>query len=340
MFKYIKKLINYFKMDKKRKKYLVTDADTYACSLVDDPAIEIPFLAFSSEETSLHFSSDEKHNVTGPVAIPNLPIYRLTPNGEEYDIVFSEEAIEKMSQNFLKNFRQMNVNLMHDDDLAQGGSAYLVEQWLINDPDNDKANAMGFKKLPKGTWMQTYHIDSIDTWERIRSGELRGFSIECAVSMEEFDRQIEKQSKEETKEENNTIEPVHYEDMEAQEQPTVVEQTQETVVETPTVEEQAPVVEQTQEEEVVETEQQETVVEQPTQEEVVEQPQQETQEQPANPQDELIKNLLEEVKTLKNQISELSSKPSTKPLNVQSGNGGTSGNDSYMQWRRTMSKYI
>lgn len=330
MFKYIKKLINYFKMDKKRKKYLVTDADTFACSLVDDPAIEIPFLAFSSEETSLHFSSDEKHNVTGPVAIPNLPIYRLTPNGEEYDIVFSEEAIEKMSQNFLKNFRQMNVNLMHDDDLAQGGSAYLVEQWLINDPDNDKANAMGFKKLPKGTWMQTYHIDSIDTWERIRSGELRGFSIECAVSMEEFDRQIEKQSKEETKEQN-TIEPVHYEDMEAQEQPT-----QETVVETPTVEEQAPVAEQTKEE-VVETEQQETVVEQPTQEEVVEQP---TEEVKPNPQEELIRNLLEEVKTLKNQISELNGKPSTKPLNVHSGNGGTSGNDSYSNWRKQMQKYL
>lgn len=331
MFKYIKKLIKFFKMDKKRKKYLVTDADTFACSLVDDPAIEIPFLAFSSEETSLHFSSDEKHNVTGPVAIPNLPIYRLTPNGEEYDIVFSEEAIEKMSQNFLKNFRQMNVNLMHDDDLAQGGSAYLVEQWLINDPDNDKANAMGFKKLPKGTWMQTYHIDSIDTWERIRSGELRGFSIECAVSMEEFDRQIEKQSKEEAKEQN-TIEPVHYEDMEAQEQPTqetVVEPTVDTqpneVVEQPTVEEQTePVVEEPKAEEP-------KAEEQPKQEEVVEQPKE-------DPQNEVIKNLLEEIKGLKAQISELNLKPSTKPLNVQSGGGEKA--DTYSNWRKQMAKYM
>lgn len=293
-------------MDKKRKKYLVTDGDTFACSLVDDPAIEMPFLAFSSEETSLHFSSDEKHNVTGPVAIPNLPIYRLTPNGEEYDIVFSEEAIEKMSQNYLKNFRQMNVNLMHDDDLAQGGSAYLVEQWLINDPDNDKANAMGFKKLPKGTWMQTYHIDSIDTWERIRSGELRGFSIECAVSLEEFDRQVEKQEEQVDTVEEPTTETV--------EQPKAEE------VEEPTTE----TVEESKTEEEVESNSQET-------------PETPKEEVKNSPQDEIIKNLLEEVKALKEQISELNIKPSAKPINVQSN--AVSG-DSYKQWREQIRKYM
>lgn len=338
-------------MDKELKRYKVgIDSETLAISLVDEPAIEEDFVYLRKEQPQQIFmQSDEKHMVYGAVLVPDKDIYRIDDYGNEFLLSFTKESIEKMAYDFLKEYRQNNITLMHEDYASE---ITLVETWLKGSMDYDKSIALGLNKdLPIGTWFAGMKVNNIELWDKIKSGELKGFSVESLISIENFNKQIENDMKtdenfwtkmknllkevfgakqEETKEQN-TIEPVHYEDMEAQEQPT-----QETVVETPTVETEQPVVEQPQQEEVVETEQQETVEEQPTQEEVVEQP---TEEVKPNPQDEVIKNLLEEIKGLKEQISELNVKPSAKPINVQTGNNGASG-DSYSNWRKQMAKYL
>ena len=339
-------------MSKKRKKFMVTvDSEAFACSLVTSPAVEETFVAFNEEKPLVEkFADEKKHMVTGVVAIPNKPIYRRNNDGEEYDIVFSAEAIEKMAKDYLKNYRQHEVTLQHQEN-AEG--VYLVEQWIKGDMYRDKSAVIGLSEdLPVGSWIQTYYVDSNDVWQRIESGELQGFSLECMLGLEEFETQI--------KNDNNMIETndemfwnklrnvfkdiftsMRMEDREADEPQTdeVELEEQEPSVEPqnePTVEPQ----EAPKEEEVVETK--EEPIEEPTE------PKNEPQEAPKDGNtkhlEELINSMKEEIKALKDLNSGLNDKvkaleatPSAKPVNT---NAKPSAADTYSAWREKMREMI
>lgn len=323
------KIFNYIKiMLKKLKKYLVgTDSETYAVSLVDEPAIEENFLYFKKDEgekLEVTLESNERHLVYGAVLVPNRPIYRYNEDtGEEYYIIFSAESIEMMSQGYMNNFRQHNVTTQHEEQAADN---CIVESWIKEDMVYDKSVALGLNAhLPVGTWFAGMKINNDDTWERIKSGELRGFSVESIISLEELDF-----SKVEKKEEEN---------MEAQ---PVQEQPENTITSEPETHENVEVVEDV----VEEVTEPEIQTPQP-QEEPAQEPTPEPQEEPKpNPLEELIKNLQSELNALKEtnsqlveKVKDLSAMPSAKPVNTVAGNGGNTG-DSYSQWRETMAKYL
>ena len=93
-------------MAKKIKKYKVgTDSETYAISMVEMPAIEEDIVALAKQdEEKVFLESEEKHMVYGAVLVPEKDIYRN--NGEqEFYISFTKESIEKMSQDFMKEYR-------------------------------------------------------------------------------------------------------------------------------------------------------------------------------------------------------------------------------------------
>lgn len=327
-------------MHKKRKKYMVTaeNSEAFACSLVTEPAVEELFVAFNEDKPLIEkFADAKKHMLTGIVAIPNKPIYRRDANGEEYDIVFSKEAIESMAKKFMKNFRQKNVTLQHQEDTD---GIYMVEQWVKSDAEHDKSVALGFSKdIPEGTWFQTYYVDSKDVWDRVESGELRGFSLECVLGVEEFEKQI---FEEQTPDVAPTVEPV-----------------EETVVEEPVVEEQKEkgilskileLINGKSQEDTKPTE--EPVVEPATEpvaeEPIVEEPQ--TEPEKPNPLEEVVKNLQEEIKTLKEannglqeKIKELNKKPSATPTNTNPKGKHTPetgvNSSTYRAWRDQMAKY-
>lgn len=175
-------------MAKKIKKYKVgIDSETYAISMVESPAIESDFVALSKEEeVKVFLESEERHMVYGAALIPDKDIYRN--NGEqEFYISFTKESIEKMSQDFMKNYRQNEVTLDHEE---MANDITITESWLVEDPYKDKANALGIN-VPKGTWMVGMKVNQIDVWERVKSGELKGFSVESMISLEEFSKQNE-----------------------------------------------------------------------------------------------------------------------------------------------------
>lgn len=158
------------------------DSETYKISMVTSPALEVDYVALAKEQ-QLKLSSDERHICYGPALIPNLDIYRN--NGEtEYYLTFTEESIVKMSQEFMKNYRQHEVNLQHEENVDE---VFVCESWLVEDPVFDKAKSLGFD-VPKNTWMIGLKVNNVDTWERVKSGELRGFSCEAAVSLEDFSK--------------------------------------------------------------------------------------------------------------------------------------------------------
>ena len=323
---------------KKIKRYKVgIDSETLAISMVDAPAIESDFVALSKEEEMKVFlESDERHMVYGAALIPDKDIYRN--NGEqEFYISFTKESIEKMSQDFMKNYRQNEVTLDHEE---MANDITITESWLVEDPYKDKANALGIN-VPSGTWMVGMKVNQIDVWDRVKSGELRGFSVESMISLEDFSKQNDNNMIDETNEMffekiKNALKEVlasvslskKEEEVVLHQEPTVEPTPVEEPIETPTVEE-TPVVE-------------EPKVEEPT---PVEEPKAEEPKEDHNAKlEELIKSMKEEIEALKgfnndlqDKVKEMSKEPSAKPINTQAK---PNANDTYSDWRRTMADLI
>ena len=174
-------------MAKKIKKYKVgTDSETYAISMVEMPAIEEDFVALAKQkEQQVFLQSDEKHMVYGAVLVPDKDIYR-NDGEKEYYITFTKESIERMSQDFMKEYRQHEVTLDHED---IANEVCVVESWIKSDLYKDKSVALGLnEQLPIGTWFAGMKVNNIETWERIKNGELKGFSVESMISLEEFSK--------------------------------------------------------------------------------------------------------------------------------------------------------
>jgi len=334
-------------MAKKIKKYKVgLDSETYKISMVSEPAIEVDYVALEKqdEEVEVKLSSDERHICYGPALIPNKDIYRN--NGEqEFYINFTEESITKMSQEFMKDYRQHEVNLQHSENVDE---VYVCESWLVEDPYKDKANALGFN-VPKNTWMVGLKVNNIDTWERVKSGELRGFSVESAIRLEDFNKQDKNNETMEV--ENETFwtrmkevlkevftaaskdkeieeELINSEEKFEEEKPT------ETPVEEPKAEEPTEVKEEPKEEPV-------GPKNEPT--EVKEEPKEEPKKED-NHLEELINNLKAEIEALKevnsglqNKIKDLGKQPSTKPVSTTAK---PNPKNTYSAWREQMRAYI
>lgn len=150
-----------------------------AISFVDHPAIEENFFFFNKQEQkdSYKFESiDDKYMVTGPAMIPNQKIFRLDNAGNEFEVFFSEDTIVKCVELFFKRSQHNQSNVQHSPFMFEGVT--VIESWVIEDPENDKSNALGFNAFPKGTWMVTYKVDNEALWEKIKLGEVKGFSIE------------------------------------------------------------------------------------------------------------------------------------------------------------------
>jgi hypothetical protein len=71
------------------------------------------------------------------------------------------------------NANQNNSTLEHSQKL-KGMS--VVESWII-EGENDKSKNYGFD-LPKGTWMISMKVNNDEIWNKVKLGEVKGFSIE------------------------------------------------------------------------------------------------------------------------------------------------------------------
>ena len=121
------------------------------------------------------FSADEQMIVTGPAMIPNQLIPRRDAEGNLFHVYFTEDTVRKVAAEFIRRHYQNQTDINHNDQVTEENN--LVESWIIENPDMDKATALGYAGLPKGTWMVSYKINNRETWEKIKSGELNGFSV-------------------------------------------------------------------------------------------------------------------------------------------------------------------
>ncbi len=152
-------------------------------SLVDFPAIEVNWVAMSSNSYKLYAASQDQQILTGPAMIPELPIYRFDNELGEYYVSFDTDEIKKINRKFNKEQRTLGINYQHQND-SQVKSAVIVEQWFVTDSKSGRAFDLGFD-LPIGTWMVSVHIEDKNFWEKeIKSKNVRGFSIEGFLNLE------------------------------------------------------------------------------------------------------------------------------------------------------------
>lgn len=352
-------------MAKKKKIYKVgIYSETYAISLVESPAIEETLVALEEQKPiKVQLADEEKYMVYSAVLVPDRPIYRRNEDGDEFYIEFTKESIEKMAQEYLMNYRQNEITLDHE---TMANDITLVESWIKTDMYKDKSVAIGLSEdLPIGTWIAGLKVNQIDAWNRIKNGELRGFSVESMISLEEFSKQ----------EQNTNNMNIETNDMFWDKLKNILKDTFSKKVEEPNVEELAAnsgftnVEEYEKEVEAVkeELEEQNTPTEPQAQEPTVETPkvdEQVTEEPNAEepkpteeapkaeekPQEnnkhleELINSLKEEINALKemnnglnDKVKELSKEPSTKPVNT---NAKPSAADTYSAWREQLRNMI
>ena len=191
---------------KKLKKYSVVadSSDVYAISLVEEPAIEIDYVAFDKDKETkpnLKFIEDkqnEKFMILGPALVPDKNIYR-NYDGNEFYVSFSAECIEKLSYKFMKTCYGDGCFTKDHESFAQGCS--LAESW-IKTSENDKSVEYGFD-CPIGTWFIAAKIDSIELWDSIKKGERKGFSIESWVDLEEIFENKDKKENDMSKQKTN-----------------------------------------------------------------------------------------------------------------------------------------
>ena len=346
-----------YSMDvKKIKKYKVgIDSETEAISMVTEPAIESDFVFLSKDKAIVKeaFSNDEKHMVYGAVLRPDFPIYRN--DGEnEYYLEFTSESIERMARDYMMNYRQGNVTIQHEE---YANEVFMVESWIKQDMDKDKSVSVGLdKSLPIGTWFCGFYVNNNDVWERIKSGELKGFSVEAMIDLEDF----AKVKKEDAFEMNESF----WSKLKSIVNEALGKKEEKMEVNEPQVDEPQPTVQEPKVDEPQTTEPQPTVVEEPKPTEPKPTEPKVDDPKPTEPKvdepkpnepnepkvddgkhlNDLIASLREEISALKEantvlveKVNDLGKMPSTNPINVNGQNGTPS---TYSSWRDMMAKMI
>jgi dTDP-glucose pyrophosphorylase len=152
-------------------------------AIVSDPAMLTEFLAFS-EQKPYEFKmalQEEQRIITAPVIVADLPIYRQV-EGKEFYVVYKKETNMQILQKYMLDGNQRKVKLTHDtSDLSKGVFVFEV---FISDASRGIKQPEGFD-LPDGTIFCSMKINNEDIWKRVKSGEVKGISLEGFFDLEQ-----------------------------------------------------------------------------------------------------------------------------------------------------------
>lgn len=178
----------------------IDDSENTGCfkiSLVDFPAVETSFLCFDKEPEKFNFkvTDDEKHIVTGIALRCNVPIYRVSPDGTEYYVLFTKDTVEHIMQKFAKDNNGFNISIQHELDVKD---CYVVESYLINKERGIVPQE--FSDIEDGSWVVSVKIENPKVWQYIKEGNCSGFSIEILAVPEALKAAIKKDKEDYNKE--------------------------------------------------------------------------------------------------------------------------------------------
>jgi len=160
---------------------LVIDTDdesgVTAIALVDQPAIDSNWMAFSQQtEHKFAVKDEEKRIIEGYFMVADLLIPRIGEQGEKFFVKFSAKTIEAIREKQSRLGMTNNFNLMHDPrQIAEG--VYMLDN-LIIDNERGKIAPKEFEKVPNGSLWGSAKVDNDEIWEQVKNGEFSGFSVE------------------------------------------------------------------------------------------------------------------------------------------------------------------
>lgn len=169
------------------------DSVVNAIALVDEPAIESNFIAFSKDHNvEFRFASNEERmELIGPALIPDMKIFRKDEDGE-YNVFFSKQTIRQIAQTYFQKGFQNNLNIQHT---AVPAKSFVFQAYIV---DKEMGlNAPQGIDVPDGSWVVGVKVTDKEVWKDIKGGKVKGFSIEGLFQM--FSK-IEKEVDAETKE--------------------------------------------------------------------------------------------------------------------------------------------
>jgi hypothetical protein len=116
----------------------------------------------------------EKKMVVGPAMVPDLYIPRVDKNKNVYYVYFTAETIKMIAEKYMRYKYIDNNDTEHNGEAAE--DVYVVESWIKEDKE-DKSNKYGYQDLPIGTWFVSMKVRNPEVWDRVKKGELKGFSV-------------------------------------------------------------------------------------------------------------------------------------------------------------------
>lgn len=148
-------------------------------SLVESPAVESDFLAFDKQEKMKFSMDEEQHIVFGCALRADFPIYRESEEFGQYYVVFSKDTIKQLYEKFMKDKHIMDVNVDHSDDV---NGVYMIQSFIKN--SNAGMNPVGFEDISEGSWFVAYKVENEEVWEKVKTGDFKGFSVEMYSNIE------------------------------------------------------------------------------------------------------------------------------------------------------------
>lgn len=150
-----------------------------AISLVEHPAIEVDFYAFSEDEGPLVLNfelsavHDDQMILAGPIIIADKPMKRKGKPSDYY-IKFTKDVVQTMADKFNAEGRLRSLTLMHQGIPVDG---YVRANWVTG--TNDKSQDHGYKFTLGEAWYGEVKINDRTFWnEEVKTGKVKGFSIE------------------------------------------------------------------------------------------------------------------------------------------------------------------
>jgi hypothetical protein len=147
-----------------------------ALSWVESTINKYEEMSAEVKENTFSVFNAEQRLVAGPAMIPDKMIIRRNEiTGEIYYVYFTAETIKKLQQKFMQEKLLDKTNIEHGRKFLTGVD--VVESWIVEDPKLDKQQVFGMD-YPKGTWMCIVKVNDDSTWEKVKDGKLKGFSVQ------------------------------------------------------------------------------------------------------------------------------------------------------------------
>jgi hypothetical protein len=144
----------------------------------DNNANVIKQLGKIGEQFNFQFKivNEDQRIISGVLMLADKLIYRNNEKFGEHYVKFSADTIKQIAIKFAKKGFQSNVNLMHDPEQRVSGVT-MFESFIVDNERGIKP-MQGFEDVTNGSWFGSFYVDNAEIWDKIKSGEFRGFSVE------------------------------------------------------------------------------------------------------------------------------------------------------------------